>query len=145
MITISDFSNPKYTDESGDAVDLDIDTNLHGVIPTTFKFSETDTYPHEAQIREWLIANIGSIAAYVAPPPVVINNSIISKLAAMRELKSRGEWAPIRAALASNEDLSEEWQATTVLDINDPAIATVKTLLSWTDEEKQQFFNDVGA
>jgi len=65
--TVTDYRNPQYISEDLNCVDLEINTEEDGWIPTTIHLNDDDTQPHIVQIKEWLQENTGLIAAYVPP------------------------------------------------------------------------------
>lgn len=67
-LMITQFATPRYVDEAGDMVDLDIETDAYGWIPTTFVFSRPDEEEHEKAIRAWLTENESSIQPYTPNP-----------------------------------------------------------------------------
>ena len=64
----------------------------------------------------------------------------ITKIQAMRQLKSMNLWTQFQTILASNADANDEWTLALSLDISDPFIAEIGTALGITD--MQTLFNE---
>ncbi len=67
MIKVTNYKNAQYNADL--TIDLDILTDDYGWIPTTINPLDNDQEPHVIQIKQWLIDNVGSIAAHVSYVP----------------------------------------------------------------------------
>lgn len=70
---------------------------------------------------------------YVAPP-VPIPDSC-TKLGLKRAFDELGTWTAIKAAIASNEDIQEEWDLAIELKRADPLVQHMITQLNLTEEQ----------
>ena len=66
---VKDYRNPSFSAEGVNQVDLEIETDLYGWIPTTIVIDDGDQEPHTIQIKEWINKNIDLVSAYIAPEP----------------------------------------------------------------------------
>ena len=64
----------------------------------------------------------------------------ITKIQAMRQLKSMNLWANLQTILASNADANDEWTLALSLEFSDPFIAQIGSALGITD--MQTLFNE---
>lgn len=68
-----------------------------------------------------------------APPPTVPAGA--SKLGLKRALAERGEWVAVRAALASDPDLAEDWALATEIRRADPLVQAMIAARGYSEEE----------
>lgn len=57
-----------YTSADSSTVDLEIETDLYGWIPTSVTISTPDQEPHVLEIKQWLVANESLISGYIVDP-----------------------------------------------------------------------------
>lgn len=69
MTTVTNYRNAVYKSTDNSIIDLEIETEEYGWIPTTIHPNYNDNQAHIVQIKQWLVDNAGLIAPYVAPPP----------------------------------------------------------------------------
>lgn len=75
-------------------------------------------------------------------PIVVVNITSITKLQAMRQLKSMNLWTQFQTMLSSNIDANDEWTLALSLDINDPFVQSLAPALNITADQLQALFNE---
>jgi len=64
QIHVKNYKNPRYIDDSNNRVDLDINTEEYGWIPTSIILDDDDQHEHILEIKEWLNNNKTAIAPY---------------------------------------------------------------------------------
>jgi hypothetical protein len=72
-----------------------------------------------AKYLAWVEAG-GVPDPYVAPPAPVPNSA--SKLGLKRAFSEMGQWAAVKAMIASNDDLQEEWDLAVEIRRTDPLV-----------------------
>lgn len=63
------YRNAESKSADNSIIDLEIETDLYGWIPTTIHPNDNDQEEHVIQIKQWLIDNANLIAAYVPYVP----------------------------------------------------------------------------
>ena len=86
----------------------------------------------------WDLLTDAEYQAAIAPAPIKITS--ITKIQAMRQLKSMNLWATLQTILASNADANDEWTLAISLEFSDPFIAQIGSALGITD--MQTLFNE---
>lgn len=79
MMVVNGYRNAVAKRADGNIVDLEIETDLYGWIPITIDLTDDDQAAHIKQVKGWLSANPGSVAAYVEPP--IDNAKMAAKMA----------------------------------------------------------------
>lgn len=110
------------------------------------QFHPDSAHPYE-EVHEddTLVARIGdtydaATGAFITPQPEVTPITSITKIQAMRQLKSMNLWAQFQTILASNADANDEWTLALSLDISDPFTVEMATALGISD--MQTVFNE---
>ena len=67
------FKNAASKNQDNSIIDLEIETDLYGWIPTTIKINDGDTAPHVLTIKQWIYDNPDLIAPYVAQTTEELN------------------------------------------------------------------------
>jgi len=64
MITITDYTEPKYVTEDNLTINVNIYTVEHGVINLNVDMASSTLEDYEVVIKQWLVENIESIASF---------------------------------------------------------------------------------
>ena len=86
----------------------------------------------------WTLLTDEEFQAAITPAPIQITS--ITKIQAMRQLKSMNLWANLQTILASNADANDEWTLALSLEFSDPFTAEIGTALGIAD--MQTVFNE---
>lgn len=85
-----------------------------------------------AKYLSWLDAG-GVPDPYVEPALVVPSST--SKLGLIRAFKEQGAWASVKAMIAADDDVQEEWDAATEIRRADPITQGMIAAMHLTDEQ----------
>lgn len=110
------------------------------------QFHPDSAHPYE-EVHEddTMVARIGDSfvdGKFITPQPEPIQVTSITKVQAMRQLKSMNLWTEFQAMLSSNTDANDEWILALSLDINDPFVQSLAPILGITIDDLQTLFNE---
>lgn len=120
----SDVQGPRQLDEEPNPAYPD------GVVPITDE-QWIELISHQGR-RRW---NGGAVEPYEPPTPAPIVPSSATKLGLKRALSEIGQWTSVRAAIAADPDLQEDWDLATEVRRSDPLTQAMITFLELTDGE----------
>ena len=110
------------------------------------QFHPDSAHPYEeVHADDTMVARIGdtydaATGAFITPTPEVIPITSITKIQAMRQLKSMNLWTQFQTILSSNSDANDEWTLALSLEFSDPFTAQIGSALGVTD--MQTLFNE---
>lgn len=129
---ISNYTNPQYNVDG--TIDLDILTDVNGLIPITINLTDNDQEPHILACKQWLTNNANLIAAYVAP---VVTPQYKTQFTSLQVLArfTQAEQEAVALATLTNMPLKlfyDKLLAATFVDISDPVtIGGVDALIAF--------------
>lgn len=146
IVTVTNYANPKYVDESGMIINLDIETKEYGWIPTTMIMDEDDPHEHVLQIKQWLRDNQSLIAPYVEPPtpPVPIPQVVSMRQARLALLQNNllSQVDSVIAAMPSpdKEAAQIEWEYATEVHRDNQLFAAMSIQLGLDETDLDNLF-----
>lgn len=127
-------SNLRYADASNATIDMDV-SGLVGGETIPFTYHPDDTEPASLAIKELLANNNYSISPYITPiTPAKVPNSA-SKLGLKRAFTELGQWDNVKAYLAANPDLQEDWDLAIEIKRSDPITQGAVTALNLSADQ----------
>lgn len=80
---------------------------------------------------------------YLNRPAEHVDHPTASKLKLKRKLDELGVWAGLRAVMAQDQDVWDEWLLAQDIDIADPLVKAMRLQMEWTTQQVQDLFNSV--
>lgn len=66
----------------------------------------------------------------------------VEKIRLVRVLRARGVWGTVKAGMADDEELQEDWDILQRIPRSDPVAARIGEILAWDDAEIDRLFID---
>lgn len=98
---------------------------------------------HEVHEDDNLIARIGDAyvgGMFITPSQTPAIPQSITRIQAMKVMKSMGLWDTFKAVIASNQDAQDEWDLATELQRSNKFVAQLMPALSLTSEQLDSLF-----
>ena len=99
-----------------------------------------DVNTHMLERSEALDINVWRTSWTVVARPVE-NYSVITKLQCKKQCVIEGSWDTLKAAIAGNADMQEDWDLASSLSIIDPGVQAISLVLGKDAQQLQEFFN----
>ncbi|MBN9601816.1 MAG: hypothetical protein J0G33_02675 [Afipia felis] len=127
-------SNMRYADASNTTIDMDVAGWIEGeTIP--FTYHPDDTEPTSQAVKELLANKNYGIAPYVPPVVPVTVPTSASKLGLKRAFTELGQWDNVKAYLAANPDLQEDWDLAIEIKRSDSLTQGAVTALNLSSDQ----------
>ena len=124
----------KYVHLTNNIVDFEMEAHPSNVFgePYVSEFIEAE----DNVTTGWKYIN----GVFEAPEIIIQVPQTITKLQAMKQLKTIGKWEALKAILASNEDINDEWLLSDNLNRSYLLVLQMAQALNLTDEEVDTLF-----